>query len=57
MSTIAAGGERAPFSAQAADVLDEFKPAVVSFHFGLPSAVLLARAELGLEGVVVGDHR
>src|SRR5204862_364321 len=34
---------RAPFSAEAADVLEEFRPAVVSFHFGLPSAELLAR--------------
>jgi nitronate monooxygenase len=42
-STIAAGAGRAPFSSEAADVLDEFKPAVVSFHFGLPSAELLAR--------------
>jgi nitronate monooxygenase len=36
---------RAPFSAEAADVLEEFKPAVVSFHFGLPSADLLARVK------------
>ncbi len=36
---------RAPFSSEAADVLDEFKPAVVSFHFGLPSAELLARVK------------
>ena len=34
---------RAPFSTEAADMLSEFKPAVVSFHFGLPSAELLAR--------------
>jgi len=37
------GPGRAPFSAEAADVLSEFKPAVVSFHFGLPSEELLAR--------------
>jgi nitronate monooxygenase len=43
MSTIAPGGGRAPFSSEAADVLEEFKPAVVSFHFGLPSSELLAR--------------
>src|SRR6184192_1698831 len=42
-STIAGGGGREPFSAAAADVLDEFRPAVVSFHFGLPSPELLAR--------------
>ena len=41
--TIAAGPGRAPFSSEAADALSEFKPAVVSFHFGLPSAELLAR--------------
>ena len=41
--SIPAGPGRAPFSAEAADVLGEFKPAVVSFHFGLPSADLLAR--------------
>ncbi len=34
---------RAPFSHAAADVLAEFEPAVVSFHFGLPSEELLAR--------------
>jgi nitronate monooxygenase len=34
---------RRPFNADAADVLGEFKPAVVSFHFGLPSPDLLAR--------------
>jgi nitronate monooxygenase len=34
---------RLPFSVEAADVLEEFKPAVVSFHFGLPSLALLAR--------------
>ena len=41
--TIPVGPGRAPFSSDAADVLEEFKPAVVSFHFGLPSAELLAR--------------
>jgi nitronate monooxygenase len=39
------GVARAPFSAAAADVLEQFKPAVVSFHFGLPSADLLARVK------------
>lgn len=34
---------RAPFTTEAADVLSEFKPAVVSFHFGLPSADLVVR--------------
>lgn len=40
---VSAGPARAPFSAEAADVLEEFRPAVVSFHFGLPPAGLLAR--------------
>jgi nitronate monooxygenase len=40
---IPAGPGRAPFSSEVADVLSEFKPAVVSFHFGLPSPDLLAR--------------
>jgi nitronate monooxygenase len=43
IDTIPAGPSRAPFSAEAVDVLSEFKPAVVSFHFGLPAADLLAR--------------
>jgi nitronate monooxygenase len=37
------GRGRTPFSAEVADVLDEFRPAVVSFHFGLPPDELLAR--------------
>jgi len=37
------GGGRAPFGSEVADVLDEFRPAVVSFHFGLPSPELLDR--------------
>lgn len=43
--TIPAGPGRLPFSAEAADVLGEFKPPVVSFHFGLPSAELMARVK------------
>jgi len=44
-SSIPAGPGRAPFSHAMADVLADFKPAVVSFHFGLPSAELLARVK------------
>ena len=36
---------RTPFSAAAADVLAAFKPAVVSFHFGLPAADLVKRVK------------
>ncbi len=43
MSDAAPGASRAPFDAAMADVLAEFKPPVVSFHFGLPSPELLAR--------------
>jgi len=41
--SIPTGPGRLPFSAEAADVLGDFKPVVVSFHFGLPSNELLAR--------------
>lgn len=34
---------RAPFDAQIADVLEAFRPRVLSFHFGLPAPSLLAR--------------
>jgi len=44
-NSIPTGPGRMPFSNEAADVLAEFKPAVVSFHFGLPSAELLARVK------------
>jgi nitronate monooxygenase len=42
---IAAGAPRVPFGAEAAKVLEEFRPAVVSVHFGLPSPELLARVK------------
>jgi len=40
---VPAGPGRTPFNSEAAEVLEEFRPAVVSFHFGLPSADLLKR--------------
>ena len=42
-AAVAAGPARAPFSVEAADVLEEFRPEVVSFHFGLPSPALMQR--------------
>ena len=42
---IPTGPGRAPFSAEFADVLEQHQPAVVSFHFGLPPAALLARVK------------
>lgn len=40
---ISLGPALPPFGAAAMEVLAEFRPAVVSFHFGLPSADLLGR--------------
>lgn len=42
-NNIAAGPGRVPFNNEAANLLSEFKPAVVSFHFGLPSAELMTQ--------------
>lgn len=42
---IATGPGRAPFGTEFADVLEDYRPAVVSFHFGLPPADLLARVK------------
>ena len=41
--SIAAGPGRLPFDAATAELLNEFKPPVVSFHFGLPDEALLVR--------------
>jgi len=38
-----AGASRAPFGEAAVRIVEEFRPAVVSFHFGLPGTELLAR--------------
>ena len=43
-SAIPAGAARLPFTAEVAEVLEAFKPSVVSFHFGLPPEDLLRRA-------------
>ena len=45
LNDVPKGPGRSPFDTVAADILSEFKPAVVSFHFGLPSAALLARVK------------
>ena len=42
-SKVPTGPGRSPFSHDAADALAAIRPAVVSFHFGLPSDELLAR--------------
>jgi nitronate monooxygenase len=45
IDAIPAGPGRAPFTSDFADALEEYKPAVVSFHFGLPSAELMQRVK------------
>ncbi|MGQ0834199.1 MAG: NAD(P)H-dependent flavin oxidoreductase [Gammaproteobacteria bacterium] len=44
--SIPAGASRMPFGRDAAGLIEKFRPPVVSFHFGLPSADLLARARI-----------
>jgi nitronate monooxygenase len=44
---ISAGPSRAPFNAEFASVLEDLRPAVVSFHFGLPAPELLDRVRKG----------
>ncbi len=43
--SIPSGPGRNPFSDESADILEAYKPAVVSFHFGLPSEPLLSRVK------------
>ena len=45
IENIPTGSGREPFSHAAADVLEAFKPEVVSFHFGLPDKDLLSRVK------------
>jgi nitronate monooxygenase len=40
-----AAPQGAPFITEAADILEDFRPPVVSFHFGLPSPDLLSRLQ------------
>lgn len=44
-ATIPPGPGRAPFTAEAADALEPYRPAVASFHFGLPEPALVARVK------------
>ena len=43
IDAIPVGAGRVPFNAEAAGLVEQFRPAVVSFHFGLPAPALLAR--------------
>jgi nitronate monooxygenase len=42
---IPGGPRRVPFNHETAEVLEAFRPAVVSFHFGLPAADLVQRVK------------
>ena len=42
-AAIAGGPGRLPFNEESAALVEEFRPAVVSFHFGLPDEALLQR--------------
>lgn len=44
-ASIPAGPGRQPFDTRAAELVERFRPAVVSFHFGLPDEALLARVK------------
>lgn len=44
-ASIPAGAGRAPFSAALCDLIEPFKPPIVSFHFGLPAPELVARVK------------
>lgn len=67
VADIAAGGGRRPFDAEALEILREFRPPVVSFHFGLPApelvtelkswgTVILASATTVVEAVWLEQH-
>ena len=45
ITAVPAGAGRVPFTAEAADLLEAFRPAVVSFHFGLPAPELVQRVK------------
>ena len=60
------GPGRRPFSAEVADVIEAFRPPVISFHFGLPDEALLARVRSWgakvissaiAQGLEAGGHR
>lgn len=45
IDAVPAGAGRVPFNRAAADILERFRPQVVSFHFGLPDLDLLDRVK------------
>jgi nitronate monooxygenase len=44
-AAVAPGPQRLPFNEDFANLIEEFKPPVVSFHFGLPSPELVSRVK------------
>ncbi len=45
IQAIPPGPQRKPFSTEIANILEPFKPPVMSFHFGLPNTALLERVK------------
>lgn len=45
IDAVPAGAGRVPFSHAVADIVEPFRPPIVSFHFGLPAPDLLARVK------------
>ncbi|OPF63042.1 nitronate monooxygenase family protein [Hydrogenophaga sp. H7] len=45
IAAVPAGAGRVPFSHAVADLVEPFRPPIVSFHFGLPASDLLARVK------------
>jgi nitronate monooxygenase len=45
VAAVPAGAGRVPFSHAVADLVEPFRPPIVSFHFGLPAPDLLARVK------------
>ncbi|MEX1167364.1 MAG: nitronate monooxygenase [Hydrogenophaga sp.] len=54
IGAVPAGAGRVPFGHALADVIEPFRPPIVSFHFGLPSKDLLARVK-AWGGVIVAS--
>ena len=45
LAAVPAGAARSPFSHELADLIEPFRPPVLSFHFGLPAPALLSRVK------------
>lgn len=45
LGAVSAGAGRMPFSDEVADLIEPFRPPVVSFHFGLPTPELVGRVK------------